>query len=77
MSKRRANENSAPFQPINTAAQLTGLSRDYLRKGIKSGQIPAIRIGSGNNAPYLIDVQHLMEQLHQAASKGGLENERL
>ncbi len=67
---RRQIESSAPFQTIDAAARMTGLSRDFIRKGVKAGTIPAIRTGSGSTAAYMIDIASFLEQLHRAAEQG-------
>lgn len=61
MPKRKI-DLTAPFQTIEAASRLTGLSRDYLRKGVRAGKIPFIRAGGGN-CPYMINVPLLMRQL--------------
>lgn len=70
MSRRRQTESNAPFQTIDATARLTGLSRDYIRRGVKAGEIPAIRTGSGSNAAYMVDVGLFLDQLHRAAGEG-------
>ena len=70
MSKQRRIESGAPFQTIDATARITGLSRGYIRRAVKAGEIPAIKVGSGNNAPYLIDTVLFMEQLHRTAAEG-------
>ena len=70
MSRRRQTESDAPFQTIDATARLTGLSRDYIRRGVKAGEIPAIRTGGGSNAAYMIDTALFLEQLHRAAGEG-------
>lgn len=70
MSRRRQTESNAPFQTIDATARLTGLSRDYIRRGVKAGEIPAIRTGNGSNAAYMIDTTLFLEQLHRAAGEG-------
>jgi excisionase family DNA binding protein len=70
MSRRRQTESNAPFQTIDATARLTGLSRDYIRRGVKCGEIPAIKAGSGSNAPYMIDTALFLERLHRAAEQG-------
>ena len=68
--KRRQTDPDAPFQTIEVAARVTGLSRDFIRRGVKAGEIPAIRSGSSSNAPYLVDTVLFLEQLHREASEG-------
>ncbi len=70
MSSRIPIEQSAPFQTINETARLTGLSRDYIRRNAKAGVIPAIKVGNGSNATYMIDTVLFLEQLHCEAEKG-------
>ncbi len=68
--KRRQPEKNAPFQTIDATSRITGLSRDFIRRGVKTGEIPAIKIGSSSNAPYMIDMELFLEQLHHAAEQG-------
>jgi len=70
MSRRRQTESDAPFQTIDATARMTGLSRDYIRRGVKAGEIPAIKAGGGSNAPYMIDTALFLERLHRAAEQG-------
>ena len=50
---------AAPFQKINAAVKLTGLSAYYLRQGCKDGSVPhVVRCGT-----YYINVPALLEQL--------------
>ena len=58
---------TAPYQTINNTSRLTGLSRDYIRRGVKAGRIPYIRGGSGNSA-YMINVPLFMRQLEAEAA---------
>ena len=71
MAFRQINEG-APFQPINAAARLTGLSRGYLRHGCRSGEVPHVMVGR----EYRINIPALLEQLQAqsaAAMDGGKE----
>ena len=70
MSRKRQTEPGVPFQTIEATARLTGLSRDFVRRGVKAGEIPAIRSGNSSNAPYLVDVVLFLEQLHRVAAEG-------
>lgn len=56
-----------PFQRIPQAAETTGLSQYYLRRGCKDGSIPHIR--SGN--VYLINIPALMKKLGSAEWSDG------
>lgn len=67
---KRAETRDAPFQTIAAVSRLTGLSQDFIRKGVKAGKIPAIRAGTSSNATYLVDTVLFLDQLHQAAAKG-------
>ena len=69
MSRRMLTDGDAPFKTINEASRLTGLSRDYIRKGVRAGTIPAIKIGEGSGV-YMIDVELFLEQLHRSAERG-------
>ena len=44
--KRKDFDEAAVFQSYNAVAKLTGLSRSYLREGVKRGEIPHIIVGS-------------------------------
>ena len=46
MSRQKAINPAAPFQPLNAAALMTGLSRWYLMEGCKAGTVPHIRVGT-------------------------------
>lgn len=67
MSRRRQTEAGAPFQTIEAAARITGLSRDYIRRGVKEGRIPYVRGGGGNSA-YMINVPLFLRQLEAEAA---------
>ena len=69
MNRRKADLD-APFQTIEVTARITGLSRDFIRRGVKAGEIPAIRSGSRSNAPYMVDTVLFLEQLHREAAQG-------
>lgn len=56
------------FVSIREAAQASGLAVSFIRSGVKSGTIPAIRSGS----KYLIHYPGMLETLTQAA-KGGVQ----
>ena len=64
---RRQSDSGAPFQTIDATARITGLSRDFIRRGVKAGKIPYIRGGSGN-APYLVHLPLFMKQLEAEAA---------
>ena len=68
--KRIQNNNDAPFRTIDETSRLTGLSRDYIRRGVRAGTIPAIKIGSGAGV-YMVDTVQFLERLHSAAAEGG------
>ena len=59
---RRQTDSNAPYQTIDATSRLTGLSRDYIRRGVKEGRIPYIRGESGNSA-YMINVPLFLRQL--------------
>lgn len=66
MPRRSAVDQAAPFQTINAAARITGLSRDFIRKGVKAGTIPALKVGDGAGV-YMVDVPRFLDQLHEKA----------
>ncbi len=55
MSRKRQTDSAAPFQTIDATARITGMSRDYIRRGVKEGRVPYVRGGSGNSA-YMVNV---------------------
>ena len=59
---RRTVDLSAPFQTIDNTSRITGLSRKYIRQGVKSGRIPYVRAGDGNS-PYMVNIPLLLKQL--------------
>lgn len=46
MSRKKTFDRNAILQPINCAAEITGLSRQYIKKGIENGTIPFTKVGS-------------------------------
>lgn len=72
---KRTVDLSAPYQTIENASRLTGLSRDYIRRGVRAGTIPFVRAGGGNS-PYLVNVPLFMHQL-EAESIGNISPEAL
>ena len=59
MSRKKTFDREAIFQPINCAAEITGLSRQYIRKGILDGTIPHMMVG----ADYRVHMPLFLEQL--------------
>lgn len=59
-------EYQTPFQKIPQACKTTGLSKYYLRKGCKSGEIPHITSGG----VYYINVPKLLEMFDSAQGVG-------
>ena len=62
---RKINKD-ARYQPINTAADITGLSRKYIRQGCIEKTIPHIRVGRD----YRIDMELFYEQLTKESLEG-------
>ena len=60
--------DNKPFMTISETAAATGLSKYYLRSGIKNGTVPYIP--SGNR--YLVNVPALLEQLNNESRKGAI-----
>lgn len=56
---------SAPYQNIQTAAYISGLSQFAIRNGVKAGTIPHLRQGR----KYLVHVPSLLEMMEQAAKQ--------
>jgi len=54
------------FISTQEAADLTGLSEEVLRRGVKSGRFAAIKAG-GNNGKYLFDEAMLLKTLEDEA----------
>ncbi len=54
------------FIGTQEAADLTGLSEEVLRRGVKSGRFAAIKAG-GNNGKYLFDEAMLLKTLEDEA----------
>lgn len=43
--RKKPYDRNAPFQKITDACRTTGLSRDYLRNGVRNGTIPSVKSG--------------------------------
>ena len=69
---RRKLSPDAPYLTIAATSRLTGLSRDFIRRGVRAGRIPFIRAAGGGNAAYMINMPLFLRQLEQqsAASVG-------
>lgn len=62
--------DNPPFQKIPQAAETTGLSQYFLRRGCKDGSIPHVKSGP----VYLVNVPALLRQL--GATEGGGQDDR-
>lgn len=63
---------------IKKAAELIGLSEWELRTGAKKGKYPFYRPGSGKaNAPYMFDVDLLVEAIKKECIKNAEEQKEL
>lgn len=51
--------NMKPFASIDDAARITGLSRFYIRRGVRAGEIQHIMVGK----KYYINLPALFERL--------------
>ena len=69
MPRRNRTDERAPFQSLEGACRITGLSTWYLRNGCKSGRIPHIMVGSD----YRVNVPALLAQLNQESLATGGE----
>lgn len=66
---RRQTDLTAPFQTIDNTSRITGMSRDFIRKGVRGGKIPYIRSGGGDgNSAYMVNVPLFLRQLEEAAT---------
>lgn len=70
MVARKKFNRDSPFQSIVGAAYLTGLSAGFVRKGVRNGSIPHIKVGSD----YRVNMPLWLEQLNQQSLKEGAEN---
>ena len=66
MNRSKVSE-TAPFQRINAACEITGISRYALRAGCKDGSVPHII----RNGVYFINVPALLRQLEEESKTGG------
>lgn len=62
--RRSKIDPNAVFQRRRGAAEITGLSMEYLRQGCVDGTIPHIKVGSD----YLINMPLFLEQLNAASN---------
>ena len=65
---RRQTDLTAPYQTIDNTSRLTGLSRDYIRRGVRAGKIPFIRAAGSGNAAYMVCLPLFLQQLEAEAS---------
>ena len=72
---RRQTDATAPFQTIADTSRITGLSRDYIRRGVRAGKIPFVRATGGGNCAYMIHVPSFMRQLEAEAAASLNEKE--
>lgn len=69
---KRTVDFTAPFQTIDNASRITGMSRDFIRKGVRNGRIPFIRSGGANgNSAYMVNVPLFLQQL-EAESRAAM-----
>lgn len=52
-----------PFMKIGDACRVTGLSKYFLRRGIRDGTIPHVTVGTPPNCKYYVNVPALLAQL--------------
>lgn len=66
---KRNFDPAAPFQTINAAARLTGISAGAIRAGCKAGTVPHIMRGS----EYRVNVPRFLETLDaESLARAGL-----
>lgn len=66
---KRTFDPDAPYQGINGAARISGLSPGAIRVGCKVGKIPHIMVGAEYRACMPLFLQQLQEQA-EASLKG-------
>lgn len=64
ITPKRTFDRNAPYQPINGAAAITGLSRWYIRDGCKRGKIPHLMVGG----EYRVCMGLFLQQLEAEAA---------
>ncbi len=64
MSRKKTIDTTAPFQSIRGAAEITGLSKNYIFQGCQDGTIPHIRVGKD----YRINMPLFLAQLENRSS---------
>lgn len=57
------------YQTVKEFCATSGLSCKMIREGCKSGKIPHIRVGEGENARFMINAKLALEQLDQESRK--------
>ncbi len=69
MSRKKTIDRSATFQSVRGAAEITGLSRNYILQELQKGNIPHIRVGKD----YRINMPLFLAQLESSSApiKGG------
>ncbi len=58
-------ETEKIYLTINEFANITGLSRTFIRECCRNEKIPTIRVGSGTNKTYMIHVQKALSQFEK------------
>ncbi len=58
---------SAPYQKLEAACLMTGMSVYSLRRGCKDGSVPHVM----RNGKYYINVPELLRQLNEESKSGG------
>lgn len=64
MMPKRTFDPTAPYQGINGAARISGISAGAIRAGCKAGKIPHIRVG----AEYRVCMRLFLQQLEAEAT---------
>lgn len=63
-------QSDTRFQTIRQTRRSTGLPEGYLRTRVKLGEIPGVRVGTGPNGKFLVNVPALLEQLERESQRG-------
>ena len=61
-----------PFMTINQAAEASGLSVFYIRRGVKNGFVPCVKCGK----KYLINYQMFIEKLNTVSNNSTFDFEK-
>lgn len=58
-ARKQSLDGRPPFVTISQACELTGLSQNFLRRGVKDGSVPHVKSGR----VYLVNIPALLRKL--------------